>query len=601
MADEKKIKFSAEDAISPFIKNLQKELSELSSSLGGKSKALYSDFIKIAQEQSKNAKDQLALTNQQITALEKKLQIEREYTKTVLERQREFAGEAQQDQIAEQLAKLKDKSVEDKMMIQNLRAEHRESTKTFKDQEASARDAKPSIFSEVFKAGLVRDLMGIFRQMPNAQTGLDLLTPTLGLTGATSGAITGSAIDAANISILGNKLGDIHASTTLSALGKELGQIAGTGITRHIQTQEKFQAAQYAVEGMTGQRSKAVSLNQFGMDLGASAQLEAQIIQATKQTATAEQIKNVAAISKFANIDQGTILGLLGTTRMGANVNEERIIGLFKDGVDRSVLSDMTQNLTSIITKFGESRATPDALMASQMMMEFNKIGGPFAIGDPRSAGLMSQYHDRFSNPSGNFAQALSYSVAREQRPDMDPYQLMEYVQEANQEYKGGVMDKIGNMSGNPMFNMLMFSQLFGTGKRNIDRAFWEGDAMGSLAGTSTTTGLGGTTQAELFGGAANLTTTMQKHMAEATDAFAQSFIDGMKMLATQLSDRIIAEKDKFIEEGLDTEGNKLKAKDSNPPKNDTAGDKLDRAADKLSDWADKLNWRGMGGRGGKN
>lgn len=530
MAEDKKISFSAQDiGVSAFVKQMRQEVNALTNDMSGKGKQVFSDMVKIAKEQTNNSKDQLKIINEQVSALKKKLELEREYSKVVLEEQRKYAGEKQQFEIDEQLGKIKKGSVSDKFMLREL-GEQRDKFAGGVPQE------KSSVFSDIMKAGLIRDLMSAARQLPNAQQGLDLLGPLGSMAGGAAGAGIGVLAEAAT-------LGQIEFGIMGANFGKEFGAIASQGYQRHIAQQDKYLGASNVVRGLTGGRSQATDLSGFGMDLTGAAELESSIIRETRKATSADQIKNIAAISRAYSMDTGTILSFLSTGRMGANVSEDRVVGLLEKGINRSELPDATNQMTAILMAMGQRTGTPNANTAMQMVMDYNNIGGSFSTSDPRSTQSILNFQNRISNPDSPFAQALSYSVLRQQNPDLDFMDILKKRQEGGITYQRDILDSMSGLTGNESLSTLMFSNLFGSRGQNysIDEQLLGGRGNIGTPG-SMLVKMGDNEKNKLYEEATDLTTTTAKHIAQVNTAFVSGFTDAIEVIVVQFKNRMLDE-----------------------------------------------------------
>jgi hypothetical protein len=543
--EDKKISFSAQDAgLSSFIKNMRNEVATLTQSMQGKGKAVYGDFLKMAQEQTKNSKEQLKLINEQILALKKKLELEREYSRIVLAEQRKYAGEKEMDQIDDELARLKRRGAEDKALVSELRSSY------IQQQEGGVGQGDPkksSVFGDILKAGLVRDLGQMFRSVTSAQTGLDLMTPALGISGSVTGTIGGSILEAMTV-------GQIEYATIGAQMGKEFGQVAGQGITRHIQSKEKYLASALGVSSLTGMPSQAYSMSQYGYDLGSAAQLEQQMVRARGQAVSGGSIRDVAAISKFTGVETSSIMNLLRTTRMGGSQDETSIIEMLASGMNRSVLPDATEKLTAILQDQGQRMIEVQGGTALTRMYIGERMGGVWRSKDPRSAGLEAQYAQKLTSPSGAFAQALSYSVLRRDNPDASLIELKKLQQAGGIDYERGIMDAFGGMTGSGDLNTLLYSANFGQGTMAFDE-----DRFNKRDRFSRVTMMGGVENAisteapmdTVRRRAGDFTTQMQKDMAEANDAFVKGFTDGIEVITRQFKDRFLTVFDEFIDEKI--------------------------------------------------
>lgn len=91
-----------------------------------------------------------------------------------------------------------------------------------------------------FLGGMVIDkIMQGFSQLPNAQTGLEIINPLAGLTGS----IAGGALVGFNPMMAGPAM----------RMGQAIGEIGGSIYTKHREMQEEFQRGEFQLSALTGQ------------------------------------------------------------------------------------------------------------------------------------------------------------------------------------------------------------------------------------------------------------------------------------------------------------------------------------------------------------
>lgn len=543
--EEKKIRFTAEgNGLLNFFKQAQSEFQKFQK----EGKSIVDTFAQMAKESGAVGKDQYRFIQDSLKGLKEQLKLQKEITK---EKQaaNKLAQEANQENNAitasvrnERAKKLKDE--EDRLNQQ---------FKSYSDRGSAVNQAgtinqrnrqdyspdKRSFFNDLIRSNIFQDLLGTMKQTVSASTGLDLLPGMAGIAGAVTGGLAGAAIDALNVKVLGTGAGDIHASTVLSALGKDISSTAAQGAVRHLREEDRYLGAAYGVRGLTGRSSQAGDLSRYGLDMASSAELEQRIIRSTGTAASASQIGNVAAIGKFGNIDQNIIMSLLKTSRMGGTQNERSIIDMFAAGMNRSNLNEGTQKLVSILETQGGNRITLDEGEALRRISLGERLGGPFSASDSRSSGLEAQYMTKLADPQGGFAQAVSFAALKQLHPDANLLELKKFQQEGGVDYENAVKGIFGNMTGNKVFNTLSYGANFGTGIAAFDERRFNGDFSNLAAG------MGGNNLANVRGRnileeGGDLTTRLSRETAETTNAFVKGFLPGIEAVATQFQNRIL-------------------------------------------------------------
>ncbi len=544
MSDQNtRIRFEATGNLTDFMKKLQQD-----------GKTLYESFSKEAANQSKNQKEQFRLIRDQINALKEQLKVEKELTKERLNRaKRSYEGSTDptteaffKKRVDQEQAKLND-------IVEQQRAS-RDAAKKLSDEKQDSNkkpEKRESVINSVLMAGLIRDIFSLIKSTASAQTEFDLITPFATSAGAATGMLLGAPLGYLSPGLPG----------AVSTAGKELGGFAGAGYTRHLMAQEQSFAAANRVGALTGRGAQAPDLARFGQDKIASLQLEESIVRAIQRGTTAEQVKNVAAISRAFSIDQPIITGFLGAGRMGGKVNEGAITGLMAQGIDRSKLGEATQGLTQLLQMMGQTTLAPSTIEAIQKLAESNKIGGPFSVGDPRSISYLEKIQSNLVDPKTAFAQALSYKVLREQHPDVGVVELLKKRQEGGVLYERGILEEYSKMSGSSDFATLAYSGAFGTGNLAADELrlknknkigaydpLTDSHIQDKMGTSSNKVGMGMT---DLYKEAERFTTTLQQGQAQVANAFIVSFTEGIDTLADRFTDRMSEAIDEWVKSRL--------------------------------------------------
>lgn len=494
MADqEKKITFAAD-----------------ATKLRQESKKIYEDLFSEARKQTTSQKEQQRLVQDQLKVLKEQLKVEQDISRE-RERRARKSYEGATDPATEEFffKKIQDeqrKQDELRGRKQALSQAGVESTRQFQDSKTSP-NIGGQVFGGIIAAELVKGIMSSIGTLSTAKNEFDLV-------------------------------GKIP--------------VVGTALQRSWELREQLYGARARNRAFTGSSVIAPNMTNFGLDRIESAGVQEGIIKAIGGQTTKEQIKNVAAISKAFNIDQGAINQFLGTGRMGSEVNEGQIVTLLREGIDRSKLVDATQNMTQLLQVIGQSTLSPSMIDARQKVVEFNSVGGPFSVGDPRSAGLIGGISQQLANPGDAFGQALSYSVLRKQNPNMSMLDLIIQRQKGEQSYIGDVMRDIAGMGGSEDFQVMQFAKVVGlTGNIASARHLFRNRGKIGVGGEFAS-GIGTDLQAQLYKEASDATTSIEKSTAAVTNAFIDDFAKGWEKLIEKFGDKVEDELSTAVEEVAD-------------------------------------------------
>lgn len=486
MTEEKKISFSGQDnGVGNLIKRIQQD-----------SKTLYTDLLKEAQKQTSSQKDQLKIIESQIKALERQNRLEKEQNQLMLERKR-LSGTIGSGDYAIGISEIREQALVQRIHDSMLRDRLEGSKSSVFPEEEKSQSVAGQVFLGVMAAEITKALVGIFRQVQTSRNEFEMVSAIPGI---------------------------------------------GPGYARHLTAREEYFGASYRVRGLTGERSQAPSMSHIGMDLIESTRFEESLARAIGRSVTSMEVGGTAATAKAYSIDQQSLLQFGGLQRMGSsNLPAAKFLeDAIARGMDRSLTSDFVKNLTSLTTTMAQSGLKARDIDAAQMLLEFNKIGGPFSIRDPRSLGLISGIQGDIANPQSSFAQALSYATLREQNPAMSFLQLMIKRQEGGVSLLGGQLNALGKMGlSEEMQTFMTASTLTPSLRGNLaaSQALVKGKGVfGSLYGQDVGAGFDmsfATTDKK----AQELTSRIERGSAEVTDAFIEGMIPGMTTLALRFKD----------------------------------------------------------------
>jgi hypothetical protein len=517
-----------------FIRASQSEAQKFQNETQGKGKSILADFTKIAQAQVKGQKEQSKLVHEQISDLSKKLQLEKEYLKTVLEGKAAMAEGPDKVLVDKELENLNSNSKKDKLLIEELRNEQNKRDKEIPDK-------KSSVFNDILKAGFFRDLMGLVRSIPNAQTGLDLVSPFSSIAGGAAGGMMGTAMDAANIKILGTGLGNTQAGTILANVGKEAGGFMGDAITRSFRLRNEYDNSYLGYRGLTGTNLGTPDLTSMGFDDTRVAQTMVQIARsAGTPDGGRSSVTGIFGLSRGFGIEEGDSMSAMAMQRSGAGsgmTNMQRGLGVaLAEGISRTKLGDVIRNQTSLLQQFSLTKTTVSSEAANKALFEFNRMGGPFSIGDPRSIQNIQGINSDLSSPGSPFGQALNYSVLRRLKGNENAgvFDLMRQQEQGLQTpgFLKGVIDDVTGMGGSEDFQKLMLKgRLPSLNFDAIDTLFKQKDKLGSMSEKSLSEMLD---LDNIESQGQDLTSLLMRSQAEVANAFRDNFIEGISVLKNQ-------------------------------------------------------------------
>lgn len=463
---------------------------------------LFNDLSKEAQSQARDRKEQLKIIQEQIRALKDQNRLEREQSMIVLERRR-AAGDLSYSQYKSQLSSIREDSGINRIQITLLEQMLHElkAQRVDDDEKEQTQQKTPSIGAQVFKgvvaAELLKELGRGISQMSGARNEFDLIT-------------------------------------SLPWAGPFLAPVR-----RSWELREQLYGAQARIRGRGGSPS-GVGLTMLGLDAIETAHMEEGIINALGGRTSGAQVRNVAAISKAFSIDPGEINKYLSTGRMGADTNEQQLVGLLAEGVDRSRLTDAIQSAVSLMQLQGQSTLSPDRIDILQKIAEFNRIGGPFSVGDPRAVGLIGGFQQNIANPNDPFSQSLAYSTLRRMDPNASMLDLMIKRQSGGVLYMRNLMEDIAGMGGSEDFQVMQFARVAGmTGNLAAARHLFTN--RGRLAaGGDQVNRLSQVELDDLMKEAISMTPSLERSTAEVTNAFIDSAGKGLLKLGELFSERMI-------------------------------------------------------------
>ena len=419
MADEKRIRFTGVD----------EGVSSMMTKIRADAQSLSKDMLRDAQEQTKSVKEQSRIIEDQIRSIERRNRLDLEASKFVLTKRRE-QGAISEEQFKGGVAETSLGFQSDKIQTSILRdmlGELKESN------EESEKAKGESFLNSLILNDLLRDVGGLLKGTATAKTEFDLITPFTSIVGAGVGAAMGAGLETAlGIKAAGFGIGEVDYAIIGAEIGAQIGEFAGEAIERHIASMEAFETAGFALRGVTGIQplrddSRFFSdMVQFGFDMTEAVKLIGETVDALGTTEQFnQQAQDVAILQRGLGFRPDLINQQLRIQRMvvpGAGTALDQVSIAFeaalKEGLiteeDRTLFKEIISAQLDAATMFSETAEMVDPNVALKTILELNRVGGMFAVSDPRSAANMSALQQGLSTPQNDFARAHSFMILRE-------------------------------------------------------------------------------------------------------------------------------------------------------------------------------------------
>jgi hypothetical protein len=391
-------------------------------------------------------------------------------------------------------------------------------------------EKKRSVMADILGAGLIRDLGSIVAQMPRARDAYDLVGGASQITGGLVGAGIGTVAEALTA-------GQIEYATIGAEIGKQAGAVAGQAVMRHVEEREKLDQSSLRLRGLTGRGYTGGSLSNLGVSMAEAASIEEQLFKSMgRRRGSAADILDPEL---QYSLDRGSLMDRARTTRLTGGSFRGEMSNLFgvagQSGIDRVLFQDVLNTQNQLIKTFSETGGKVDPKSAMALMLELNKFGGSFAIGDPRQMNMISGLQSGISSPN-EFGRAMNFSIMRNMGKDnlLDMLELEEQGLRTKEgrELLGQTIKSYNEMFGNDEdLTVMALKQRFPNIPYSELRKLAKGQDIGSLDE-------GGLTATAKLSGESNVSTRTVMQ-AEVTDAFANGAIEGMKRVKDQFKDLI--------------------------------------------------------------
>lgn len=517
---EKKIKFTAEGNLTPFMQKLQADAKKLYAGIADESKKQFSS----AKDQNKFIQERLRLLKEELKV---KQDISREDVKRLKGNYDRSLASSGADSFSTRL--WKEKLEEAQAKHRALRDDQRtaQHASIYREEEKK-KDLTGSVFSGALLAGLVRDLWSEFRKTANAGTGLDLVSPMMGLSGAGAGAVAGSLVEAATA-------GQIEYAIIGAQMGKEIGGYVGDAVTRSFRLRSEYDTAAFGYRGLTGKNANVPGMSSMAYDDIAVAQAMQRI--AAARGGTGDGVRGILGLQRGYSISEGALLGGVGLERMGTGglSSMQRSLGIaIAEGLNRSRLTDVITTQTALLQEFSKTATSASATEANRALFEFNRIGGQFGIGDPRALANINAIQEGLSNPNSAFGQAQNYAVLRRLNPGSSVWQLRKMQQQGLQTpgFLSAIINDIAGGGGSEDFQKFQLMNRFpGLSMDAIDTIYNNKSKIGSMSPSDFNKML---TASEIEREGEANTSKLMRYTAEVSNAFRDNFIEGIKTVSRQ-------------------------------------------------------------------
>lgn len=571
MEEEKKIKFSAEGTgLFNFIKQAKSSFE----SLQREGKNLADMFAAQAKAEGLAGKEAFRFTQDMLKMMKEQLKIQKELTKERLEQnklaQNRLKGEYDPTgDTAGYWSKVNDlykKGQELESTLKNLSG-HERAIKgaALKGSEPSS-SSRGSIFGDIVKADFFRDMAQVIRSVPNAKTGVDLISPFARAAGGGLGFLGGAVGSALT--------GNPALAGVFGRLGAEAGGFIGDSIVRGRMARDEYGRAVYGFRSLTGQvgglpdsiseysvtKSKENTKNplesisierranlnflkeRFSRIGMTDAEAVSMMTRASGIMGTGVNAQDnamlVSGLQRGYGIDEGVTLGALGTQRAGGGngmTNVQRALGIaIGEGLDKTKFADAVKSQTAIFEMFSKNSTTQNVEDVNRVIFGLNRLGGEFEIGDPRSIGNIAALQSGLADPNNSFGQAQNYALLRRLHHDADPWHLRKMQEGGLQtpEFLQAVLGDISQGSSSDVFKKFQLKGRFPNLSMAAIDTLWSGFKDGKLPndqeGLDKFLGL-----SKVESEASKYTTTLQKEQAEIQNAFKDNFILGIGAIAS--------------------------------------------------------------------
>lgn len=465
------------------------------------------------------------------------------------------------------------------------------STQQYIEEQAGRREDKPkeeSTFGALLKALAVDKIGGMVASIPGAKNELDYIKPMLATTGMLVGGLLGNAIDAANVKILGNGLGNTNFGALGTQLGEKAGEFFGEAYSRTYKSRDELTIANFRTQaltginlgvnnigganglGGTGMAAVTADLKDYGADFKETAELQYKLAVAQANGRNlAGGAENILALQQGLGISQDTFLGLTELLRSSREENRDviKLIGgvasagkgnIFAQ--DRTFLGEfMQKNFSNLQRTLLTTQNEIASGTTFDILKRFDAIGGPFSARDTRSSGLINTIQGSLANPGSDNLKALSFIALRQNNPQMSLSSLLEEQQKglASPTYLKTMLGMVDRLGGDESMKIMNTAQMLGLGNNiGAARKLYENrdKLMNGQISTAELMGTGEYSQESIRGLGKQQTSVYSVSTAEIENAFIEGATKGIQTVSKkmfQLFGDMIDEVQKYVDQKI--------------------------------------------------
>ena len=427
--------------------------------------------------------------------------------------------------------------------------------------------------------------------IPAAENELDFIKPMTSMMGMITGGLLGNLIDAANIKILGNGLGNTNFGQLGQAFGEKMGEFAGSALERTYRGRDELTTSNFRLKALGGNNIGEVEafliqngrktdlagrgviegldqhLERFGLSLQEVSELQNNIaMRVGGMNNLSRNTEQVASLQGAWGVRNETSLAFLELLRSNneSDKNLSAVVGgilqkgqgtIFKDG-DRTFLNEfLTRNYTQLQKALLSSQERVNSGTTMDILTKFSSMGGAFSAQDARSGGLINSIQSSLVNPNSDSMKALAFNVMRRNNPGMSLGDIGIEIQKGmgSPEYLQSMMKYITSMGGDESYQLYNVAGAFGL-DNNLAAAqrLLKGYKSGKLGKGFSLEQLTGTGE---FGDGAIQTLAQNQQgiitsTAEIQNAFIESAVDGIQTVGSKMKNlfgSMITELEEYI------------------------------------------------------
>lgn len=426
---------------------------------------------------------------------------------------------------------------------------------------------------EVANGVLLEKVGSMISGIPETKNELDFVKPMMSAIGMGMGGMFGNLIDAANIEILGNRLGQTSFGHLGTQLGEKMGEFAGSALKRTYEERDETTTANYRLKAIAGRtigdvegfgadglgghgtiHSLDQNLVKFGLGIKEVADIQYNIATRSGYSRGIGTAGDIAGMEKGWGVREETSYSLLELLR--SNREKDRNVGnivggvlqtgqgtIFKDG-DRAFLNEfLVRNYTQLQKALLQSQSSVSSGTTMDILKRFEGLGGEFSSRDSRSTGLLSTIQNSLANPASDSMKALSFYVMRKNNPNMSLADTGIEIQKGmgSPMYLQSMMKYLTSQGGDESYQTYNVAAAFGlqnnlAAAKKLLRGYKSGAFKGGFS-TKDLTGSGEFSMGAAQGLGEEQTSVYTRSTVEIQEAFLHSAMEGISTIKTKMVD----------------------------------------------------------------